>query len=124
MNKFVKEELSKVKVAQLPEYDDTTVSMIIPKHSGVDGDDLKQDRCYLLCIEPYILNPPEGFTLHDNWNNGVAPKHQYMKAEVNVLMGKMVKVTSVGYDYQNNMDTNDVWEGWLPRSAVKIVREL
>ena len=124
MNKFVKEELSKVKVAQLPEYDDTTLSMIIPKHSGVDGDDLKQDKCYLLYIEPYILNPPEGFTLHDNWNNGIAPKYQYMKAEVNVLMGKMVKVTSVGFDYQNNRDTNDMWEGWLPRSAVKIVREL
>jgi hypothetical protein len=39
-------------------------------------------------------------------------------------MGKMVKITSVGYDYQNSRDTNDIWEGWLPRSAVKIVKEL
>lgn len=124
MNKFVKEELKKVKVANLPPYDDTTVTMTIPKHCGVDGDDLKKDSCYLIHVEPYILNPPEGFTLHDNWNNGILPKHEYMKAEVNILLGKMVKITSVGFDYTNNADTNDIWEGWLPRSAVKIIREL
>ena len=124
MNKFVKEELSKVKVAQLPVYDDSTVIMTIPKHCGVDGDDLQKDKCYLIQVESYILNPPEGFTLHDNWNNGSKPRHSYMKAEINALMGKMAKVTSVGYDYENGRDTNDVWEGWLPRSAIKIIREL
>ena len=124
MNKYVKAELQKVKVANLPPYDDSTVTMTIPKHAGVDGDDLKRDKCYLLQVEEYVINPPDGYTLHDNWNGGVKPKSQYMKAEVCQLMGKMVKVNSVGYDYHNRKDTNDIWEGWLPRSAIKIIGEL
>ena len=124
MNKYAKEALSRVRVAHLPPYDDSTISMIIPKHIGVDGDDLIKDKCYLICVEQYVITPPDGFTLHDNWNNGVKPKHQYMKAEINTIMGKMVKVTSVGYDNDNHIDTNDMWEGWLPKSAIKIVKEL
>lgn len=124
MNKFVKEQLSKVKVAQLPPYDDTTKSMLIHKHSDCFASILKRDSCYVMQLAPYVLKSPEGFTLHDNWNNGIAPKHEFIKAEVVQIMGKMVKVNSIGYDYKNNVDTNDIWEGWLPIKSITVIGEL
>lgn len=124
MNKFVKEQLSKVKIAELPPYDDNTLSMVIPRQSSGSGLGLRRDGCYLIQVAPYVLNSPDGFTLHDNWNNGVPPKHEFMKAEVSQLMGKMVKVNALGYDYKNGVDTNDIWEGWLPAKSIKVVREL
>ncbi len=121
MNKFVKEQLSKVKTAEIPPYDDTTVHMIIPRNADV-GNVLKRDKCYLIQIAPYVISPPDGYTLHDNWNNGITPKYEYMKVEVNQLMGRMVRVTAVGVD--NGVDTNEMWNGWLPVQSIKIIKEL
>ena len=124
MNKFVKEQLSRVKIAELPPYDDDTVSMFIPKQASGSGLGLVRDHCYLIQIAPYILNEPDGFTLHDNWNKGIPPKYEFMKAEISQIMGKMVRVNALGYDYVNNVDTNDTWEGWLPAKAIKVLKEL
>ena len=66
----------------------------------------------------------KGFTLHDNWNKGIPPKHNFLKVEVLQIMGKMIKVNSIGYDYINQRDTSDLWEGWLPRKAIKIIEVL
>jgi hypothetical protein len=123
MNRFVKEQLSKVKVADLPPYDDSTKTLLIKKQTD-SGTLLKRDGCYIIQVQPYILTSPDGFTLHDNWNRGIPPKHEVMKAEVTQLMGKMVKINSVGYDYENNVDTDDVWEGWLPIKSIKVLGEL
>ena len=81
-------------------------------------------KCYLIELENYIINPPETFTLHINWNNNIIPKDKYMKVEIVGIMGKMVKVNGVGYDFVNKLDLNTMWEGWLPRKAITIIKEL
>ena len=124
MNQFVKEQLQKCKVANLPPYSDDTLSMVIPRVTAPHNAPLVKDHCYLLQLEPYILNPPEGFSLHDNWNKGVKPVCEFVKAEVCEVMGKMVKINSVGFDYKTQTDTCDMWEGWLPIKSIKIVSEL
>lgn len=123
MNKYVIEELKKCKVAQLPPYDNTTRQLVIPKACNVDQY-LQPGKCFLIKLEPYILNPPEGFTLHDNWNQGRKPPQQFMKAEISQVMGKMVKITGLGYDYTNQMDTNQIWEGWLPKKSIEIIGDI
>jgi hypothetical protein len=124
MNKFALEQLRNVKVAELPPYDETTMSMVIPKQSIGSGVGVIRDHCYVLQLAPYVLNAPEGYTLHDNWNGGIPPKHEFMKAEVTQIMGKMIRVNGIGFDYKNNIDTNDVWEGWLPAKSITVIREL
>lgn len=121
MNKIVEDQLAKVRVAELPYYDETTLHMIIPKKSRLE---LEQGKCYLIQLEDYLVNPFEGFTLHDNWNKGIPPKHHFLKAEISQIMGKMIKVNSVGYDPVNKIDTIDLWEGWLPRKGLKILQSL
>lgn len=123
MNKYVIEELKKCKVAQLPPYNSSTRHLIIPKAQNVEQY-LQPGKCFLIKLEPYILNPPEGFTLHDNWNQGRKPPQQFMKVEIAQVMGKMIKVNGLGYDYANQRDTDEIWEGWLPKKAISIISSL
>ena len=99
MNPEVREQLQRVKVANIPQYDDKTTHLIIPKSDGTSSSGLQEDKCYLIKVEDYIIHPFDGFTLHDNWNKGIAPKHSFMKVEVSKIMGNMIKVNSVGYDF-------------------------
>ena len=123
MNKYVLEELKKCKVAKLPPYDSTTKQMVIPK-SAPTSQLLDIGKCYLIQLEPYILNPPEGFTLHENWNKNIKPPQEFLKVEISQIMGKMIKVNALGYDYKAGQDTNEIWEGWLPRKSISILQEL
>lgn len=124
MNKVVEDQLAKVKIADLPPYDETTLHMIIPKKSGVVKTDFCTNQWYLVQLEDYLVKPFDGFTLHDNWNKGIPPKHIFLKIYVKQIMGKMIEVYSVGYDYKNNLDTTDIWQGWLPKKGIKIIEVL
>lgn len=123
MNEIIKEQLKLLKVAELPEFDDNTTDITIPKQEAKEYN-INVGKCYLIELENYIINPPETFTLHINWNNNIIPKDKYMKVEIVGIMGKMVKVNGVGYDFVNKLDLNTMWEGWLPRKAITIIKEL
>ena len=121
MNPLIKAQLEKVRTVKLPIFDDDTTEMIISKGSKSDELFLEQDKCYLISVEDYILHPPEGFTLHTNWNNGRIPTHKFMKVDVSKIMGKMVKVNALGYDMKSQTDTTDMWDGWLPLKSITIL---
>ena len=124
MNPLVKSQLEKIRGVVIPDYDDSTLQIHIPIKSEVATITLEQDKCYVVSVEDYILNPPDGFTLHTNWNNNKIPKHKFMKIDVCKIMGKMVKVNSIGYDIVNKTNINDMWEGWLPESSITIIERL
>lgn len=125
MNKFVKEQLGKVRVAQLPEWDDDTLEMFIPKAADAAAlENLQVGKYYLIKVEEYIVKPFDGFNLHENWNRGVIPKDRFMCAQIIQLMGKMVQINSMGYDYDEGAFTNNKWEGWLPRKSFKVIKEM
>lgn len=120
MNKFIKEQLDKCKIV-LPEYDDTTVQLFIPKnskHIEIKNEelDIVVGMCYTIEVEHYIIAPYEGFTLHQNWNKGVVPTDSLMNCEVTQIMGKMVKVNAIG------VHDGKSWEGWLPRKSIKSIK--
>lgn len=123
MNEIIKEQLKLLKVAEIPEFDDNTTEIAIPKQEAKEYN-INVGKYYLIELENYIINPPETFTLHINWNNNIVPKDKYMKVEIVGIMGKMIKVNGVGYDFVNKIDLNTMWEGWLPRKAITIIKEL
>lgn len=124
MNPLIKTQLSKIQRASVPEFDDDTTHIQLTKGGVNLADELQQDHCYLISVEDYIINPPQGFTLHTNWNNNVIPKHKFMKIDVLQLMGKMVKVNSIGFDMKTHTDIREPWSGWLPRKSIKIIEVL
>jgi len=123
MNPLVKTQLDKIRGVDLPPYDDNTLVINIDKMSSTMNE-LRQDECYLISVEDYILNPPDGFTLHTNWNNNKIPKHKVMKVDVSKVMGKMIKVNAIGYDLKSNRDIPESWEGWLPEKSIKVIERL
>ena len=84
MNKIVEDQLKKVKICKLPEYDENTLELHIPKQSSNIQCSVEENHCYILQLERYIIDPPPNFTLHSNWNKGIPPKHEIVKAEVGV----------------------------------------
>ena len=96
MNKFIKEQLLKCKVANIPDFNDNTTHIYITKKvccktAEVNNKEkMKLNACYLVKLEDYIINPYPGFTLHDNWNKGIIPKYSCMKIFVKNKVGKMI----------------------------------
>ena len=125
INPLIKDQLSKIRRIEVPAVNDSTNVITLHKDQIKQASSgLHEDCCYLISVEDYILNPPDGFTLHTNWNNNIAPKHKVMKVDVTKIMGKMVKVNSMGYDMKNQVDTNDMWSGWLPQKSITIIERL
>lgn len=79
---------------------------------------------YLIKLADYVINEPENFSLSYDWNQGTKPTTHYNKVQVNQLRGKMVNLTCVGYDYENQKDLNNVWTGWVPFKSITILTQL
>ena len=112
MNQFIKEQLDKCVGVDIEQTDTNT--FLIHKKSSDIPTDLQQNHYYIIEVEDYIIHPFEGFTLHDNWNNGNVPTNKNMQIYVTQIMGKMVKVESKG------CDDGLIWVGWLPRKSIHI----
>lgn len=125
MNQVIIDQLNKVKVADLPQWDEDDLHLQIPKKSGVlNRTDFVEGQEYIIQLEKYLIQPFEGFTLHDNWNKGIPPKHLCLKVKVNKIMGKMINFDTIGYDFKAKQIINDIWIGWLPRKGIKIIESL
>lgn len=127
MNPVIKRELEKIR-APLPEYDDSTTLINIPRKDSESTSAVRQfveNNCYLIELEDYILNEPPNFTLSANWNKGVVPSSKFLKVEVSRVMGKMIQVNGSGYNPLTDTDHNDTYIGlWLPASSVKVHQQL
>ena len=124
MNKIVKEQLLKCKVANIPDFDDNTTEISIKKGSTLSVTPYQVDKCFVVELADYIINPPSTFALADNWNRGSKPTHKYYKAEIQQVMGKMVKIMGCGYNPETDEDYLDVWEGWVPQEGITLKSEL
>lgn len=124
MNPIIKKQLELCKVANIPEFDNNTVHITIPKGSNITVTSYQIGKCYLIEIADFVLNPSEDSTLSSNWNNGTVPKYKYYKCEITKLLGKMVGILGCGVDPITMKDSNDLWEGWIPQSGIKLIKEL
>ena len=121
MNKYIKEQLNKCKVAVIPEFDDNTTELLISSNNctkvgitGITTDFYVGMECNIE-VEDYIIHPYPGFTLHDNWNCGIIPTDKYMHITVVKEMAKMICIQAIG------LNDNKSWGGWLPKKSCKII---
>ena len=124
MNKYIKEQLKKVRRAKIPAFDDTTTSLTIDQLDSL-ALTIQVDHYYIIELQNYILNPPPNFTLAANWNNGITPKSKYLNCYVKNIMGKMICVDGVGFDLEQSIELTDHYANlWRPEAGVKIMEEL
>lgn len=124
INPIIKKQFEKCIRCSVPLVTDDTTSIFIPKNSIKEKIGFKKDNYYLIEIEDYVINPPPGFTLAQNWNNGTSPPNKYMNVCCIQIMGKMIKIDGVVFDVEQNTPLNNSWCGWLPVAAVKIIKEI
>lgn len=124
MNEFILNQLKKCTRCEIPPYDENTLTLEIPKNSLKKELSFSVNNCYLIEIADYVLNPPPGFSLAQNWNKGTNPPSKYMNVCCIQLLGKMVNVEGVSFNIESNSPGNSTWEGWLPLTAVKILKEI
>lgn len=123
MNPLIKEQLQNVKLTIIPEYDEDTQELLIAKRTYVLQEFVCR-KCYLVELANYLVNPPPNFDLHINWNKGMIPKDRYLSCEVIQINGNMIKVSGIGYDIVKQQPTSNIWEGWLPRKGLTILKEI
>lgn len=119
MNKIIKDQLAKTSVL-LPEYNDSTTQIIIPK-AGLEFKpqlELIAGHRYRIEVANYVINEPPNFTLSANWNKGTKPPENILWIYVYGSVGNMIEIESVG-------DTTDIsWRGYLPRKSITILEEI
>ena len=115
MNRYIKEQLNKCKLANIPDFAEDDLEIIIPKYNNID---LLPNLYYNIKIEDYIINEPDNFTLSSNWNRGTKPPENLLSIRIEEIQGKMIKVDAIG------KSTNKVWNGWLPRKAITILEKI
>lgn len=124
MNPIIKQQLNSVKFAKIPPFDDSTTKLVISKQDDVSKAPCEVGKYYEIQVEDYIIHPSANFDLHVNWNKNVIPKDAYMRCEVTQVMGKMIKINGVGFDFNTKQDTGNSWEGWLPRKSIKYMKQI
>lgn len=131
MQKFIKEQLSSCKLAKVPEFDDNTTTMIIPRigseetlsEEAVEEKkappiNLEVGKRYIFEVDDSLVHDSIWYKeIHNKWNSGLGPKEPVIGAKVVEIKGRMIKVESVDrYNY--------TWNGWLPYGNIKIVCEV
>lgn len=124
MNTLIKEQLSKCEVAVIPPFDDDTAHIVVQKQDKVEITSYSLQKCYLIELSDSILQPSEDVSFHINWNKGSLPRSKFYNAQVIQLVGSVVKITGIGIDGKSSIPTGDMWEGWLPKKDIKVVKEL
>ena len=122
MNWIIKEQLQKVEHIILPEWDDNTTRLFIPRGCYKKPIRIEVGKYLRIEISDLVLNPPPDFTLAQNWNGNTIPPSKIFNCVIQQVMGKMIKVD--GVSVINDIPTNDRWSGWLPQSEIKILGEI
>ena len=111
---IIKEQLEKCQFANLNNYDPVSNTFIIKKYSQPTYD---LNHCYLIKVPNSVVNNIDS-VLAVNWNGGSAPSTQYLKIYISKVLGNMIYVDSIGFDFETKQDLNIMWSGWLNTSEL------
>lgn len=115
MNKFIKEQLSKLKNSEYVIDGDTITFKPLDKNKFQEGNEYKVE------LSDLLLNKEDTPLLMKNWNEGSIPPSKTLLIKVSKQWGTMIAVDSLVVE--NNKITTKEWSGWLPINMLKIIKE-
>ena len=121
MNRIIKQQLSKLKVAKVDSYDELKHTFVFKKHVAKI---FKLDAVYIIRLDRSLLNAYGDEILVNNWNQGKFPKYACMRVQVTKKMGDKIFVCGVYYDDVMKKDMNEYYNGWLPDEKLEIIEEV
>ena len=120
INKLILAQLEKLQDAKVGEYDSLHHTFHIKKHREQE---FNYNVQYLVELDDTLLNPSVNDVLASNWNNGKRPTHKYLKFAISKKVGNMLNVYGIYHDKDNNIDLDEVFEGWLPTDRIRVLEE-
>ena len=117
---IIKEQLEKCQFADLNNYDSRTNTFLIRKYCKPT---YELNHCYLVRLPSSIVNNSDS-VLAVNWNAGAFPRTQYLKIYISKVMGPMIYVDSIGFDFEAKQDLTLMWSGWLNTSELTQISAL
>lgn len=121
LNKRTQEQLSKVSVAKLDEFDEVTLTYHIKRYTEFH---YEENNCYLVRLNDILLRQDGLPLLVTNMNRNTFPREKYLKVDVLKSVGDMIKVIALGYSIDTAKDLNYTWEGWLPTQHIEMLERL
>lgn len=122
MNSIIKDQLSKCRVAVIPQFEDTVTHICISKINKVQTENMVSNRVYLIRVKPSVKTND---TIAFNWNNGLKPLYEYYKVEKVGVVGNMIKVNGFAVDTEtgDSIYTKPFY-GYLPNDGFEILEEV
>lgn len=122
MNKIIKDQLSKCKVAVIPKFEDTATCIYIPKVTYIQTKNMLSNHLYLIKVKPSVKSND---TIAFNWNNGAKPLYNYYRAEKIGEVGNMIKLNAIAFDVDTNQSIYpQPFYGYLPADGFEIIEEV
>lgn len=120
MNKFIEEQLKKVEIADLSNFDKETNTFHIKRI--VDNTIIPEvNKCYIIQLDKSLLDKNNFLDLINNWNRGTVPPGEYLRIYVLANLKNMFKVDAILYDFERKEIITRVWNGWLPIQQFKVI---
>ena len=119
-SKIIEQQLKNCVFADLRKYDAENNIYYIPRYTKPQ---YSIGKCYLIKLPGNIVNNPNSI-LATNWNNGTTPKHESYKAYVSKLIGKVAYMDCLAFDWENKVDLNDMWSGYLDTDELTQLGEI
>lgn len=83
-----------------------------------------QENCgYILKLSDRLIHAPADDPLVVNWNKGQRPQTAFYKASVEQILPDRVKITGIGYDYENKTNLTNTFFGWIPLSEMEVIEK-
>lgn len=118
MNKIIKEQLQKVKVAKVPEFDDSTTQMLIPRHKDMV---YEEGKYYILALDDYICS--QNSSVFINWNNRVAPPKDII-GMVEKKTSNMILFGGCAFNTITQKRTEQQYRVWIPIANIVSAKQL
>lgn len=120
MSKLIDEQLKKIKIADLSNYDPDTNTYKILKYEATN---YVVDKYYVVELDDVLLIKDGLPILVNNWNNNKIPTTKYLLINVTKKLGKMIYIVGAEYNLATEDTTNVSWEGWLPTENIKCLKK-
>lgn len=117
-NKITKQQLEKVNIADLSNFENGVYYIKQKKDIRLDV-----NKCYHIELDDILLQK-ENNEFAITYNKGVVPKNKCYTIDVSKNLGKLIYVNAIAYDKTTNQNLKEFWAGWLPLENIKVLERV
>lgn len=114
------QQLKKIVVADLSNFDSSTNTYFIPRYKRPR---FEEGKSYLVQVANELINNADSVYIV-NYNAGRVIKNRFYKIAISKVNGGMLHLDGLAFDPDTNQDLGEFWSGWLPASSLKQLETL